>query len=158
MLWVRISIRARYTTLCDKVCQRLATGRRFSLSPPVSSTNSTDRHDIAEILLKVVFNTIKQTSIICHVLLYIKLYCSSMSKNRTTKYMLVIIINRNDKLVSSTEKAWLCTVYSIDWALPNFSFPFIAPIPWRQAKEKSAADKGAMRRRGWRYQRGNQNP
>jgi hypothetical protein len=105
---------ARYTTLCDKVCQRLATGRRFSLGPPVSSTNSTDRHDMAEILLKVVFNTIKQTSIICHVLLYIKLYCSSMSKNRTTKYMLVIIINRNDKLVSSTEKTWFghCIVCS----------------------------------------------
>jgi hypothetical protein len=41
MLWVRISIRARCTTLCDKF----------------SSTNKTDRHDITEILL----NTIKQT-------------------------------------------------------------------------------------------------
>jgi hypothetical protein len=30
-------------------------------SPPVSFTNKTDRHDIAEILLKVAFNTIKQT-------------------------------------------------------------------------------------------------
>jgi hypothetical protein len=39
MLWVRISIRARCTTLCDKVCQWLATGRWFSLGPPVSSTN-----------------------------------------------------------------------------------------------------------------------
>jgi hypothetical protein len=27
MLWIRISIRARYTTLCDKVCQWLATDR-----------------------------------------------------------------------------------------------------------------------------------
>jgi hypothetical protein len=34
MLWVRISIRARCTTLCDKVCQWLATGWCFS---PVSS-------------------------------------------------------------------------------------------------------------------------
>jgi hypothetical protein len=49
MLWVRISIRARSTTLCDQVCQWLATGRWFS---PVSSTNNTDRHDITEILLK----------------------------------------------------------------------------------------------------------
>jgi hypothetical protein len=31
------------TTLCDKVCQWLATGRWFS---PVSSTYKTDRHDI----------------------------------------------------------------------------------------------------------------
>ena len=53
MLWVRISIRARCTTLCDKVCQWLRTGRWFSLGPPVSFTNKTDRHDIAEMLLKV---------------------------------------------------------------------------------------------------------
>jgi hypothetical protein len=53
MLWVRISIGARCTTLCDKVYQWLATGRWFSPGPPVSSTNKTDRHDIAEILLNV---------------------------------------------------------------------------------------------------------
>ena len=29
---------------------------------PVSSTNKTDHHDITEILLKVVLNTIKQTN------------------------------------------------------------------------------------------------
>ena len=46
MLWVRISIRARCTALCDKVCQWLATGRWFSQDPLVSSTNKTDRHDI----------------------------------------------------------------------------------------------------------------
>ena len=62
MLWFRISIRARCTTLCDKVCQWLATGRWFSPGPPVYSTNKTDRHDIAEILLKVVLNTINQTN------------------------------------------------------------------------------------------------
>ena len=62
LLWVRISIRARHTTLCDKVCQWLATGQWFSPGPPVSSTNKTDRHDITEILLKVALNTIKQTN------------------------------------------------------------------------------------------------
>jgi len=62
MLWVRITIRARCTTLCDKVCQWLVTGRWFSLGPPVSSTNKTDCHDISEILLKVAINTIKQTN------------------------------------------------------------------------------------------------
>jgi hypothetical protein len=61
MLWVRISIRASCTTLCDKVYQWLATGRWFSSDPPVSSTNKTNRHDITEILLKVALNTIKQT-------------------------------------------------------------------------------------------------
>ena len=62
MVWVRISIRARYTTLCDKVCQWLATGRWFFPGSPVSSTNKTDRHDITEILLKMALNTIKQTN------------------------------------------------------------------------------------------------
>jgi hypothetical protein len=57
MLWVRISIRARCTTLCDKVCQWLVTGRWFSLGTPVSSTNKTDRHDTTERLLKVTLNT-----------------------------------------------------------------------------------------------------
>ena len=62
MLWVRLPLRTRCIKLCDKVCQCLAAGRRFSLGPPVSSTNKTDRHDINEILLKVVLSTINQTT------------------------------------------------------------------------------------------------
>jgi hypothetical protein len=48
-LWVRTPLGRGVldTTLCDKVCQWLAAGRW------VSSTNKTQRHDIAEILLKV---------------------------------------------------------------------------------------------------------
>ena len=53
---------ARCTTLCDKVFQWLAAGLWFSLGPPVSATNKTDRHDIAEILLKVALSTIKPTN------------------------------------------------------------------------------------------------
>ena len=34
----------------------------FLLGPPISSTNKADRHDIAEILLKVASNIIKQTN------------------------------------------------------------------------------------------------
>ena len=61
MLWARkISIGARCTTLCDKVCHWLAAGRCFFPGPPVSSANKSDRHDITEILLKVALNTIKQ--------------------------------------------------------------------------------------------------
>jgi hypothetical protein len=37
------------------------TGWWFSLGTPVSSTNKTDGHDITEMLLKVVLNTINQT-------------------------------------------------------------------------------------------------
>ena len=36
--------------LCDKVCQRFAAGRWFSLGTPVSSTRKTDRHDIIGLL------------------------------------------------------------------------------------------------------------
>jgi hypothetical protein len=52
-LWVRITIRQGVldTTLCDKVCQWLVTGRGFT---PISSTNKTDRHDTTEIFLNVV--------------------------------------------------------------------------------------------------------
>ena len=39
-----------------------STGRCSFTGLPVSSTNKTDRHDIAEILLKVAVNTIKQIS------------------------------------------------------------------------------------------------
>jgi hypothetical protein len=42
----------------------------FSPDPPVSSTNKTDRHDIAEILLKVALNTIKQTVNIVLMIIY----------------------------------------------------------------------------------------
>jgi hypothetical protein len=47
------------TTLCDKVGQWLAVESRwFSPGTPVSSTNKTDHHGTAEILLKVALNTI----------------------------------------------------------------------------------------------------
>ena len=61
MLWVWILIRARRTTLCDKVCHWLATGRWFSLGTLISSTNKTNRNDITEILLKIAINTITLT-------------------------------------------------------------------------------------------------
>jgi hypothetical protein len=44
------------TTLCDKVCQWLVTGRWFFQGTMVSSTNKTNCHDITEILLKVYKN------------------------------------------------------------------------------------------------------
>jgi hypothetical protein len=67
MLWVRISIRARCTTLFDKACQWLVAGQWFFPGPPVSSTNKTDRNDITETLLKVAFNTIKQANAILRI-------------------------------------------------------------------------------------------
>jgi hypothetical protein len=49
------------TTLCDKVCQWLEAGCWFSPGSPVSSTNKTDLHDIAEIFLNVALNTLTLT-------------------------------------------------------------------------------------------------
>ena len=60
ILWVRISTRVGCTTWCDKVYQWLATGRWFSAGTLVSSSNKTDRHDIAEILQKVALRAIKK--------------------------------------------------------------------------------------------------
>ena len=48
--------------LCDKVCQRLVTGRWCSPGPPGSPINKTDCHDITELLLKVTLSTIKLTT------------------------------------------------------------------------------------------------
>ena len=38
----------QHLTLCDKVCQWLATGQWFSPGTPLSFTNKTDCHNIAE--------------------------------------------------------------------------------------------------------------
>jgi hypothetical protein len=50
----------RLAAASDKVYQLLAHGQWFS---PASSTTETDRHDIAEILLKVLLNTKNQSII-----------------------------------------------------------------------------------------------
>ena len=52
----------RLAAASDKVYQLLAHDRWFSLGTPASSTTKTGRHDIAEILLKVVLNTKNQKS------------------------------------------------------------------------------------------------
>ena len=46
------------------IYQWLTRGQWFSSGTPVSSTNNTDRHDIAEILSKVALNTIIQPALI----------------------------------------------------------------------------------------------
>jgi len=65
MLGVRLPLRARSTTLCDKVCHWLVAGQCFFPSrvlrfPPPKKT---DRHNITEILLKVALNIINPTNL-----------------------------------------------------------------------------------------------
>jgi hypothetical protein len=50
----------RLAAASDNVYQLLAHGRWFSPDNPASSTTKTDRHDIAEILLKLALSTINQ--------------------------------------------------------------------------------------------------
>jgi hypothetical protein len=47
--------------LDPSACELLVTDRCFSPGTPVSFTNKTDHHDIAEIFLKVALNVITQT-------------------------------------------------------------------------------------------------
>ena len=54
----------RLAPATDKVHQLLAHGWWFSPGTPASSTTTTGRHDIAEILLKVALNTLNQMKIV----------------------------------------------------------------------------------------------
>jgi hypothetical protein len=130
MLWVRISIRARCTTLCDKVCQWLTTARWFSPEPLVSSTNKTDLHDIAEILLKVALSTINQTnkhtvpklnrkvverSIIILTSIYrsaVMIHCRWMSPHFLNKTMRFIYVVVYVKRISTLANNWVCSVFA----------------------------------------------
>jgi hypothetical protein len=53
----------RLAAASDKVYQLLAHGRWFSTGTPASFTTKTDRHDIAEILLKVALKHQKSNQI-----------------------------------------------------------------------------------------------
>jgi len=68
-------------------------GRWFSLGTPVSSANKIDRHDIAEILVKVALNTIKQTAHVAQPITHVLTFnigkmdlcrCVSMASNILT--------------------------------------------------------------------------
>ena len=64
MLWVQNPIHGEVYSIQHyviKFVSNLAAGQCFSPGMPVSSTNKTDRHNIAEILLKVVLNTLTLT-------------------------------------------------------------------------------------------------
>ena len=60
---------SRLTAASDKAQQLLAHGRWFSPGIPASSTTKTDRHDIAEILLRIALHT-KNQSILRHLGMY----------------------------------------------------------------------------------------
>jgi len=75
--WIRIPLRRGVLdiTLCDQVCQWLATGRWFSPGTPVSSTNETDRHDITEIVLKVALSIFTLTYLQLRIMVFTMIPC-----------------------------------------------------------------------------------
>jgi hypothetical protein len=73
------------TTLCDNVCQWLATGRWFLPGTLVSSINKTDHHDIIVILLKVALNTITLTLTLDFKQLFYMFF-----QNRKIKYLFML--------------------------------------------------------------------
>jgi len=83
------------TTLCDKVCQWLATGRWFYPGTSVSSTNKTDRHDVDELLFKVACWThFKKTCLLLIAFIFIKylryinltIICFENKPSRSSRY------------------------------------------------------------------------
>jgi hypothetical protein len=79
------------------VCQWLAEGRWLSPGTPVSSTSTTDRHDITEILLKVVLNTIplnlRSTSIHKNILGNRILFSSTLYPSGSVRSGLTLFVN-----------------------------------------------------------------
>jgi hypothetical protein len=104
MLWVRLPLKARRTTLCDKVCQRLAAGRWFSPGSLVSSTNKTNRKNITEILLKVAIKLkTKPTNVVIdkNVMTNIKNICYDKFKecHHIAEILLKLALNTNQSII-----------------------------------------------------------
>jgi hypothetical protein len=114
-----------HSTLCDKVM--LTCFLLFSQGPLVSSANKTDCHDIAEILLKVALNTIKQTnqrlSRACIVHLVIKRTNSSYVKTMSCSgsHLGIPINIKNTKFVKDLS---MIDERSLDGPLQTLGFLF----------------------------------
>ena len=97
-------------TSSDEVCQRLAAGWWFSPGTYVSS-NKTDRHDITQILLKVVLNTITLMPLImdnqCTIMAFMKSKYPYLSNSEgvTLKSLTTDIFDT----IHMTHKVWYTT-------------------------------------------------
>jgi hypothetical protein len=120
------------TTLCDKVCQWLGTGRLFSPGTLYSSTNNPDRHDIIEILLKAAINTI--TLILTHTIMdtihtimTIEI-TSILILHSNTQHVLWIFKCRLNRIELLHNK-WCQTIFLLN--LISISFNFLKEFFWR---------------------------
>jgi hypothetical protein len=108
------------TTLCDKVCQWLSTGRWFSRGPPVSSTNTTLLHDTTEMLLTVALNIRTLTLFIIDELNVIVRWKTSMNVmlgNRRGVVDVHLCLNLQNILLPTLVSAnvFLSSIYTFKW-------------------------------------------
>jgi hypothetical protein len=108
------------TTLCDKVCQWLATGRWFSL---ISSTNKNDCHDIAEILMKMALNTISQTPSLSHDKRYSMILSCHDEGNDLQINTVILFVIYSLKFVYY----WYCVVFL--FCLSSSCVPYVDSFP-----------------------------
>jgi hypothetical protein len=112
------------TTLCDKVCQWLATGTdSFTPGNPVSSTNKTDRNDIAELLLKVALNTITLTLLFFQFWWVIRFISHLFDITQIT----INLLHLANKTQICNPRMWRTELYdkTDDFNFPIVNFPFI---------------------------------
>jgi len=87
-------------------------GQWFSLGPPVSSTNKSDRHDITEILLKVALNTINQTKKQCNEVKYVMI--------SGVLHMILVVLKVQKVSSIQTCGVWTILVY-INWCIKLYN-------------------------------------
>ena len=100
----------RLAAASDKVYQLLARGRWFSPGTPASSTTKTGRHDIAEILLKVVLNTKNQSNQSIFIFKYVGDSQSLFSKDI---YSIFVCKNLN-KICSTCSTSFFFYMYPVE--------------------------------------------
>ena len=114
MLWVWIPLRWGIldTTLCDKVCQWLATDQWFSSGTPVSSTNKSYLHNITKELLKVQLNTITLTYNVFDV----KLPDNFQNQETVVWYLTIPLLDiwQYHSLISDNTTPWYLTIPLLD--------------------------------------------
>jgi hypothetical protein len=115
MLWVWIPPkRGVLDTTCCKVCHWLASGQWFSMGTPVSSTNKTDRHDITEILLKVVLNTMIKNSkkgVACYAYNVSVYYTLTFTVDKPTRYNWNIVESGVNTITITLDKLCFVSFY-----------------------------------------------
>ena len=141
-VWIPLRRGVLNATLCDKVCQWLAAGRWFSPGIPVSSINTTDHHNITEILLKVALNTItltpNQVERFCSVRMNCQIQYEMLSSIKINtvqngfRFYFILLENKNSSLLSPFYPVDMSCHYRPDLTILNkwplflcCNFPFV---------------------------------